>query len=500
MLVFAALLACGPDVELGTEATGSSDGTSSGPGPSTTVNPTTTTPDPSTTTTPDPSTTTSVDDTTTGGPLDVGSSDCDPTTTDCAPQIDLLVVVDNSGTMGAQQQILARSLPTLVARLETLTNADGMAVGPDVNVMVTTSDFGNPLCTPFEPAGYDPARGAPISTACTSRLQDFTNLTGTLSVPEACEDRCPAPVEPDGPFIHFDADGDNIPDSVMPADIDGDGDLDSPAAQALACIGPQGINGCGYESQLENMLQALNPAADWNQAAEPFLRPDAMLAIVLVSDEEDCSVSDYSIMDDASFQNINPDTGAPAPSSAICWNAGVTCTGPDAMGIYSECHPRDVEDLQLVERYSDYLVQELRGSQGKEVVMLGILGVPHVYEHAPDPPFQPTGGGVLDLVYHDWNDAPYPAGEIPNDEWDDGVRAADKQFEFGIGPGCNGISELGIIKQAIPSPRLMAVCQALDLGPAPEDVRCCLESICDEDYEPAIACLTGMISQSIPAG
>jgi len=33
-------------------------------------------------------------------------------------------------------------------------------------------------------------------------------------------------------------------------------------AEASACCGPQGTNGCGYESQLEAMYQALQLAKD----------------------------------------------------------------------------------------------------------------------------------------------------------------------------------------------------------------------------------------------
>src|SRR5262245_64857118 len=105
---------------------------------------------------------------------------CGNTDLGCTDQIDLLFVIDNSGTMAEEQINLARNFPLLIRRLENLTDSSGMPVNADVNIMVTTSDFGNPLCTPFEPDGYDPARGAPISTACTSRLPDFTSLTGDV--------------------------------------------------------------------------------------------------------------------------------------------------------------------------------------------------------------------------------------------------------------------------------------------------------------------------------
>jgi hypothetical protein len=435
-----------------------------------------------------------------------GNPTCDNGDVNCTDEIDLLFVIDNSGTMGEEQINLARNFPLLISQLENLSDSQGMPVNADVQIMVTTTDFGNPLCTQFEPPGYDPSKGAPIDSSCTTRLQDFTDLIGTTTVEQACTNTCPVAVEPEGdPYIAFNPMGDNIPDSVVPIDIDGDAVPDSPAAQALSCIGPQGINGCGYESPLENMLQALNPTATWNDGPDmnspnprPFLRDGALLAIAVVTDEADCSVKDYSIMENPAFQNVNPDTGMAAATSAICWNAGVTCNGPDAMGIYSSCTSQQAENLQPISRYTNYLINELRESQGKEVIMLGILGVPLVTMRNPDPPFQPTAGGVFDLVYRNWVDGQYPVGDILPDEFASGETAADKQYDFGIGPGCTGTDSLGqFTGQAIPPVRVKEVCESLNLGPNPEDTRCCIESICDEDFSPAIRCLTGIIQESI---
>ncbi|MCA9711315.1 MAG: VWA domain-containing protein, partial [Myxococcales bacterium] len=196
----------------------------------------------------------------TGPKLDVGGAGTDSPTCNngdvgCTDQIDLLFVIDNSGTMGEEQINLARNFPLLISQLENLTDSQGMPVNADVQIMVTTTDFGNPLCDQFEPPGYDPSKGSPVDTSCTTRLQDFTDLIGTTSVEQACTNLCPVAVEPENdPYIAFSPTEDNIPDTVVPTDVDGDGMLESPAAQALACIGPQGINGCGYESPLENML------------------------------------------------------------------------------------------------------------------------------------------------------------------------------------------------------------------------------------------------------
>jgi hypothetical protein len=432
------------------------------------------------------------------GPVGCGGGDLG-----CTDKIDLLFLIDNSGTMAVEQENLARNFPLLIRQLEELTDSGGNPVMPDVQIMVTTSDFGNPLCTPFEPPDYTPARGAPINTPCTQRIERFTGLGNNPEmVPQACTNVCLNDAAPMGNYIAFGPGFDNIPDNIMPADIDGDGIEDSAVAQALACIGPQGIDGCGYESQLENMLQALNPDAMWNQGAERFLRPDALLAVAIVTDEADCSVKDYMIMEDEGYQEIDPDTMEPAPSSAICWNAGVSCNGPDAMGVYSDCTSISDDALQPISRYTNYLINELRENQKKEVVMLGILGVPEVTAHNMNAPYEPTAGGVEALVYRNWRDGEYPAGDILPNEFAQGVTAADKQADFGVGPGCTGGDAVaGFTGQAIPPVRIKEVCESLNIEKADGsiDVRCCIESICDDDFSAAIRCLTGIIGEAIVA-
>lgn len=221
---------------------------------------------------------------------------------DC--KVDVLVIVDNSGTMAAEQAQIGRAMAGLEQGLR--------ARELDVQVMFTTVDFGNPFCTPFQPARYSPSMGAPISTPCTDRLADFTGLgSPSEAVPEACTDVCRTPVAPsEDPFVAFDPEGDNVPD-VTEVDVDGDGLADSAVAMAMACLGPQGINGCGYESPLENMWQALNPVAAWNQGDRPFMRPDATLAVVIVTDEADCSLADVSAMEDEMYREIPPDGSVP---------------------------------------------------------------------------------------------------------------------------------------------------------------------------------------------
>jgi hypothetical protein len=300
--------------------------------------------------------------------------------------------------------------------------------------MVTTTDFGNPLCFPeFYSEPRDPEKGAPITTNCNDRIARFTwNSSPPETMPEACTDVCPnEDLAPADPFINFSPEGNNVPDAPE-VDIDGDGVPDGAVAQTLACIAPVGIDGCGYEQPLENMLQALNPNAQWNLGDSPFLRDDSLIAIVIATNEVDCSVKDYTIMENEEFQEVDPDDGVKRASSAICWNAGVTCDGPDADGIYSDCRSVTEVRLQPVGRYTGYLVDELRENQGRGVVMLAIVGVPHVTAHNPNTPHEPTQGGVFDLVYRTWQDGVYPAGDILPEDAQNGKDAASKQFDYGI--------------------------------------------------------------------
>lgn len=134
--------------------------------------------------------------------------------------------------------------------------------------------------------------------------------------------------------------------------------------------------------------------------------------------------------------------------------------------------------------------------------MLGVLGVPPVTRRQMDPPYAPIEGGVEALVFHDWRDPAYPDGDILPDEWDDSVTAAHKQAEFGIGPGCTAVTP-SYVGQAIPPVRIRSVCESLDVPDDPDTpanegkTRCCIESICGDDFSPALRCLTGLIRDVI---
>jgi hypothetical protein len=427
--------------------------------------------------------------------------------------IDVLFVIDNSATMGDEQLNLSANFQLLVERLQDLRRSDGGRLNADVNIMVTTSDFGHPLCTEFHQPGYEPAQGSPVYTGCNARIAAFSSPDpwNPVQIPEACTSLCPVDIVPGGdPFIHFDAEHTNVP----MADVSG----------ALSCVAPQGINGCGYEAPLESMLQALRPEAcwnaphrsgcaddpDWGWVSNGFLRRGSTLAVAIITDEADCSVRApegfawFTHADMPDYWLDNPATGSPLPSSATCWLSGTECEDADGDGIYESCVVDDANPvLHPTSRYTQFF-DYLRAELDVRIVMLGVVGIPPVTDHNPRPPFEPSAGGVAELVYRQWRDGPYDGtpegGDILPSEWVAGVTAADKHWEFGMGPGCTVVDErTGFVGQAVPPLRIRQVCESLDEidDDGQRQVRCCLESICDDDFSAAINCLSGVIQDAI---
>ncbi|HWB78805.1 MAG TPA: hypothetical protein VG755_27775 [Nannocystaceae bacterium] len=415
--------ACGPQVPLGDGESSDGGGTSSSASTSSS------------------STTTIADTSSEAGDEDTPKTDVylpPPTSGD----LDVLFVVDNSAGMADIQLWLGQAMPSFVASLS--------ATPRSVQVMVTTTDVGNPLCTRFQKPDYTPARGAPIATGCNERINRFTGLDP--NDPEVredvCSSLCPVDVEPSDPFVAFDT-------------ATGEANAES-AEAALACLIPQGVDGCGYEAPLEAMWLALDPNAEWNVGARPFLRDGADLAVVIVSNESDCSMEDLAAMTDEQWWNVNPHSGSAQPSSALCWNAGVECTGPDAEGVYDECWPRE-GPMFAVSRYRDRLDEQ--AATGKRVFMVALTGLP-------------IDGGPL--VYRQWRD-----DDLSSEEVMSGVEVEDLTWELGIGPACSFEGDDGEPARALPSPRVLDTCGGLDgIGAQ----RCCVGSVCAQP-DAALSCL-----------
>jgi hypothetical protein len=256
--------------------------------------------------------------------------------------------------------------------------------------------------------------------------------------------------------------------------------------EAFQCFGPQGIAGCGFEQHLESMYKAFLRAEKEGEGQYDFLRDNAILAIVILSDEVDGSYNnDYQSMWLPASMGGNmvfwSDPMATQPTSAVQWNAGVECTG--GPGTYDECHSQnyDIDGnpgaadskavFHPVGRYTEF-VQNLEDqkqeiNEGQEVLVALIVGVPPQYNE-----------GMSEIVYADATD---PA----------------EQNDFGIGAGCTNNSTMPP-STARPPVREREFAEAFQVGTEESDRN--LYSICEDDFAPALAAIANAIrSQLKPA-
>jgi hypothetical protein len=121
----------------------------------------------------------------------------------------------------------------------------------------------------------------------------------------------------------------------------------APLWEDFACRAPLGTGGSSIEQPFEAALMALTDQAGPGMPNEGFLREDSLLAIVFVSDEDDCSLADSAFLD-----LVDDDAG----------DHHVACVEKEDL-------------LQLVSRYHDAFLA-LRGGDLNHIVVAAIAGVP----------------------------------------------------------------------------------------------------------------------------
>ncbi len=217
-----------------------------------------------------------------------------------AGKVDLLLMIDNSASMGDKQELLRRSIPDLVRRLvaPNCVDTSGRVLGrsnngtcatgslefapvDDLHVGILTSSLGN--------------RGGDI---CPEDIIPRTNDRAHLVNLTAAG--TPLPSAADG-FLRFGPGGNTDP-QVLESDIS-------------TLIEGVGTTGCGLEAQLESWYRFLvepDPYADIRLTPErraelvgtdativkqrhDFLRPDSLLSIVVLTDEDDSAADPFAL-------------------------------------------------------------------------------------------------------------------------------------------------------------------------------------------------------------
>ena len=243
--------------------------------------------------------------------------------------LDILFVVDNSGSMSDHQAELAANFPLMMDQLSQLES--GL---PNLHIGVVTSDMGT--------SGANGTIGPAI---------DPIGAGGCADVGE------------DGALV----DSAFMNDPYIVDIDDGAGgrttNYSSSLRDVFANIAQVGVNGCGFEQHLAAMKRALE-----NGANGGFLRPEANLAVVIIADEDDCSVYDPA------FFGTDPTLGT--LFSFRCTRFGLTCDQPiDDVGGKTNCVPDDQSTLvDDVQHYIDDLIA-VKGDE-RMIMVAGIVGNP----------------------------------------------------------------------------------------------------------------------------
>lgn len=385
-----------------------------------------------------------------------GSVPALPSWTEPDKDIDILLVVDDSGSMGEEQTLLVAALESM---LEVL---DRPEIHADWRIAITTTDGGTPLCPTMAHES-----GRFVASSCRGRTQDFV-FPGAPDVDAtqiACLDLCPsewADIPLTDPWIER-IDG----VSNLPAGLD--------VGDAIGCLVPMGIAGCGYEAPLRSMSRALAYATTPGEPEAGFLRDDAHLWVVFVTDEIDASTNPGmdAIWSPQGSRVFWSDPTADMPTSAVAWNAGVACTGTSP---YDECHAADF------------------GADGQPVAadMADTAAV-----LTPLHRFVDELAAVRDAKRAVFPDREVFVAVIAGASVDGEVVYADAendpmyQDDFGIGPGCQ--SARG---RAVPPVRLRELAEAFRPFGSEQN----LSSICADGFGAALESLaTSIASQVQPA-
>ncbi|MCP4445296.1 MAG: hypothetical protein GY811_08130 [Myxococcales bacterium] len=251
------------------------------------------------------------------------------TPTQLRNQVDLLFVVDNTENMAERQEELGRLFGDM---LYNLALGNGL---PDLHIGVVSTDMGV----------------GPHSNAVS---QCSAGGDGGMLMPpraRACADTADA-------FLSYG------PDDRGSRIANFDGDL----AGAFACMSNLGQTGCDYEQPLEAMRSSLF----WAKAeGTGFVRPDSVLGIVVLTNEDDCSAFNSEL-----FNPSAPGLSGGSPNFR-CFQTGVLCDGDDVYqaGSRDGCRPQPNSDF--VTSVGDYVefLEELKPNPADRVVT-AIVGDP----------------------------------------------------------------------------------------------------------------------------
>ncbi|HXJ20034.1 MAG TPA: hypothetical protein VMT03_07350 [Polyangia bacterium] len=340
--------------------------------------------------------------------------------------VDILFMVDDSSSMDGMQQKLTQQMQAFVGALQTLPGGF-----PDVHIAVVSSDMG--------------AYGDVSAQIGCSRTGG-DNGQFQAGPRQACTDTT---LDPGATFI---------------SNVGGVANYTGNLADVLSCILPLGSMGCGFEQQLASVVYALGAGGSPVPATNAgFLRPDAELAIILLTNEDDCSAPAATTL--YSLNGYLQSTTNPLGPVANyrCNQFGHLCKDPtsshpdalitpplsppaDASGnpltlTLTQCQSDDDNCTGMLTPVSQFAYQIMSLKKDPSQIVVGaIVAPPGPYTVEWLPPSNPapgTSGELWPQVMHSCGpaggDDVNPAGQISTDEsfGDPAVRIAQWTQAFG---------------------------------------------------------------------
>jgi hypothetical protein len=244
--------------------------------------------------------------------------------------LDLLFVIDNSPSMEQEQANLRRNFPALMNALKELPG--GL---PNLHVGVVSTDLG---------------AGTGVGTGACSRPGGDR---GILQTKPACG------LAGEARFImsHNNGTMNNF-----------NGDIST----VFSCMADLGIRGCGYEHQLQAARVALYEAITPENMG--FLRRDALLGIIVISDEDDCSGETNTDF----YSDVSTYPGT--TGSFRCAHTGHVCNGAtppmtEFAAPLASCQASEAGRLIKVSEMVDS-IRALKARPDQQIVVAGIFGWP----------------------------------------------------------------------------------------------------------------------------
>jgi hypothetical protein len=305
--------------------------------------------------------------------------------------IDILFMVDDSrGFVPAQQKLLI-NFPVFVQALQQLPG--GL---PNVHIAVVSSDMGS---------------GAYPIELCNNDRGIFQSTVGRAA-PATCTSTGLAAGET---FI---------------SNVEGQANYTGKLEDVFACIAALGDDGCGYEAPLASVARALGadgaPAPTENAG---FLRPNARLAIVVVTDEDDCSVPpDSTLFASGPGHQYVSDPEGPL-TSYRCNEFGHLCNGaapPRTMAAQfatGACVPAEEQGRLVPVHTLVQGIKQLKADPSKILVSV-IAGPPEPYAVELTPPLLAEDPSM-------WPEVDHSCMEASGGYADPGVRLAAFAKAFG---------------------------------------------------------------------